>query len=901
MITGLSGWTTHFVAMLGFAPDRDLHAGTAMAVSSLLVSMLTPAIGWLVAFGGPRRLGLVGGAITGIGLALTHSMETVSMHVADTVTFEGSLVAASLLGGLGFCILAGWLLQRDRRATTSILAAAVLAMATLTVHFLGMASATVLSGSAILEAHEHSALTALGGVVVAGAVLLLICALGVAIHGNRIAAVTARERECLLEALAALRKSEDHHRASVALNPQIPWLADPEGNATEISPRWEDLVGRPVEEGLGQGWMRHIHPDDLPRVRVAWRKALETGDGAHADTRYRLRLRDGGYRWFRMRTRARQDADGGIVAWYGTLEDIHDQVMAELALRESEERYRLAFQATHDAIGDWSRASGRIAWAGAIATVLGHPPQDHTSSDWWLDQVHPEDRDGLEASFRAALNSGTSLWGGEYRFRAADGTYRHISSRAHIVRDAKGRLARVIGSMVDVTARKAAEQELRWAAYHDPLTRLPNRAAYALRIEQAIAEARASQTSFGLIIADLDNFKMLNDTLGHAAGDTLLCQLASRLQDGVPAGATIARLGGDEFAIILPGLTEQDAHSGAVHAVLSGINASFSIEGLSIDVNFSVGAALWPRDADNAADLLRGADLALHAAKSELPGSIRPFQPFMRERAEERKRALDSARLALRMDRIAPFYQPKVCLATGMVKGFEALLRWHDHGLRLQSPSALALAFEDAELSIQITDKMLDSVIRDCLEWKAAGIEVGRIALNASSADFRRRDLADRILARLGKAGLPTSCLELEVTETVFLGKHSGIVESTLETLSDAGITIALDDFGTGYASLTHLQQFPVNVLKIDRSFVAGLSQKRAPIVDALLHMAQSLDIETVAEGVETLEQAAYLRAQGCVMGQGYLFGRPIAASCVPLVLAHQERDAALAAIRVGP
>ncbi|HSP23857.1 MAG TPA: EAL domain-containing protein, partial [Saliniramus sp.] len=285
--------------------------------------------------------------------------------------------------------------------------------------------------------------------------------------------------------------------------------------------------------------------------------------------------------------------------------------------------------------------------------------------------------------------------------------------------------------------------------------------------------------------------------------------------------------------------------------------------------------------------LLKCADLALYAAKAEHPGAIRGFSPEMRQASETRAAMLSSARVALDEDRIVPFYQPKLDLRTGRVVGFEALLRWQDSAGDIRPPASILAAFEDVELSTAITERMLERIIRDCIRWREDGVAFGRIAFNASAADFRRNDFAERVLRAISRANLPASLFELEVTETVFIGRSTEKIVRTLETLRSEGMTIALDDFGTGYASLTHLQQFSVDVLTIDRSFVSQIlpdAECSAVVVNAVLQMARSLHIATVAEGVETLSQAAYLRAGGCDIGQGYLFGHACPASRVPLL-----------------
>ena len=324
----------------------------------------------------------------------------------------------------------------------------------------------------------------------------------------------------------------------------------------------------------------------------------------------------------------------------------------------------------------------------------------------------------------------------------------------------------------------------------------------------------------------------------------------------------MARLGGDEFAVILPGLRPEDARVETVERILIDMGAPVALQGRSVTLSLSAGAAMWPTDGVDAEDLLKSADLALYAAKAVGPGAIRGFKPAMRAEVERQTTMLRHARQALADDRVVPFYQPKVCLRTGSVVGFEALLRWHHHRQGLMPPSTISAAFEDPELSVELTNRMLDRVLGDVARWIDKGLDPGRVAVNGAAGDFARNDFAERILKKLQAAGVEPSRLELEVTETVFLGKLAVPVERALQTLSDAGVTVALDDFGTGYASLTHLQQFPVHTLKIDRSFISRLpSQKNdAMIVGAVIDLAQRLGKTTVAEGIETERQAPAAR-----------------------------------------
>jgi diguanylate cyclase (GGDEF)-like protein len=431
--------------------------------------------------------------------------------------------------------------------------------------------------------------------------------------------------------------------------------------------------------------------------------------------------------------------------------------------------------------------------------------------------------------------------------------------------------------------------KVRTLAYTDHLTGLPNRALFAERLEIALKDAAVAHDLVGLIILDVDHFKAINDGMGHAAGDALLKEIGARLSRNLTAPATVARIGGDEFAIIVPCLKQSEANEATVRAILRGLDVPVPFEGRTMDAHVSGGVALWPRDGDDATELLKSADLALYAAKTARGGTIRGFRPAMREAARRRTTMLSAARGALSDGRILPFYQPKIRLMTGEVVGFEALLRWHHPRDGLQHPRSIGAALEDKDLAADLTDRMMDGVFSDMRAWLQADIPFGKIAINGAAADFFRGEFADRILERLCRFEIPPERLELEVTESVFVGQHAESVERTLTNLSEAGVTIALDDFGTGFASLTHLKQFPVDVLKIDRSFVSKLTDDKdeeedAVIVDAILYLAHSLGMMTVAEGIETLEQRNYLRRKGCDLGQGYLFSRAVAAGSVPVL-----------------
>jgi predicted signal transduction protein with EAL and GGDEF domain len=368
----------------------------------------------------------------------------------------------------------------------------------------------------------------------------------------------------------------------------------------------------------------------------------------------------------------------------------------------------------------------------------------------------------------------------------------------------------------------------------------------------------------------------------------LLCSVADRLGLSIGSGDTVGRLSGDEFAVVVEAGTDRSQIQRTATKIMACFEEPFMHNGQMLDCHASLGVSVYPDDGEKRGMLMKAADIALYAAKADGRGRLKFYEPEMRNEMQNRSSMLLIARDALLNEWIVPYYQPKIELSSGRVDGFEALLRWNHPSRGLQSPESIAAAFEDLDLAASISDRMIGLVLADMQRWNHEGVDSGNIAINAAAAELRRGDFAESLLERLHRAGVPPEKIQIEVTETVFLGRGAEYVESALKFLSAVGITIALDDFGTGYASLSHLKQFPVDVIKIDRSFIRDLHDDPddEAIVRAVISLCKSLDIRIVAEGVETEAQAAYLRKYGCDFGQGYLFGAAVGAAEVPALLA---------------
>ncbi|MDB5683295.1 MAG: gmr 4 [Sphingomonas bacterium] len=632
-----------------------------------------------------------------------------------------------------------------------------------------------------------------------------------------------------------------------------------------------------------QAYCALVHPEDLTRLIADRDAAIATrADAMEGEFRI-IRADDGEVRWMFNRTRYLRDAGGSLIGAVGAHMDITDRRRAEEAARAGDALNLSITQASADCI-TLLDLDGRATFMNdhALAALNADCFAPLAGADWancWPAEMRPS----LKAAIDEARNGRVGRFNGCNTFAADVQTWWDVAITP--VQGDSGSPTALLAISRDVSEQRQNAERVRWSATHDGLTGLLNRSAFLQQLQDALIEAQATGSRVGLLILDIDHFKEVNDERGHDAGDALLQVFAERLRRAVRASDTVARLGGDEFAVILRHLG-LDGVSGIAPSLVASLTAPFNHQGSALDCRASVGAALCPDQGSTPDELMKNADLALYASKSANRGKMTLFAPTMRSEMQGRIAMLNLARDAIRENLIVPFYQPKVALQTGALVGFEALLRWRRADGEYQTPITIAEAFSDVELAPQIGEQMHDRVIEDMRRWIRSGVAFHRIAVNASAAEFRNDRFAERLLAKLNKAGVPPSMIEVEVTEeTAFLGKNSDHVARALKILRAHGIRVGLDDFGTGFSSLSHLKMFAVDTLKIDRTFIRGVGQGSdtddAAIVAAVLNLGKSLKIEVVAEGIEQESQAQFLRAHGCETAQGYLFGRPMPAAHV--------------------
>lgn len=439
-----------------------------------------------------------------------------------------------------------------------------------------------------------------------------------------------------------------------------------------------------------------------------------------------------------------------------------------------------------------------------------------------------------------------------------------------------------------------AEANAHHLAFHDSLTGLPNRAFFQLKLDE-LTTGPGAQQRFALLLLDVDEFKQINDTLGHDSGDALLRAFADRLKLAIRPGDLVARLGGDEFAVLLMGMCRADQIKHFSARLLERLCEPIEYQGKLMHTRASIGVSRV--DSAGGDDILKHADLALYEAKASGRGTFRIYDPAMWSTMRRRGEMLSVATAALEGDFVQPFYQPKVDLKSGEMVGLEALLRCCLPNREPKAAGSIAAAFEDSTLAVKLSDRMVDGVIRDILKWQAADLAFGHVAINAGLPELRRGDFAERLLGKLHAARLAPACIQVEVTESVLLGPAIGQVEDAFQQLAEVGIKLALDDFGTGFASLTHLKRFPIEIIKIDQSFIRDLhiDAEDAAIVRAVVSLGRALKIEVVAEGIETAMQRDFLSALGCTAGQGYLFGSALPAAQIADLLLQKARLTRLA------
>ena len=564
-------------------------------------------------------------------------------------------------------------------------------------------------------------------------------------------------------------------------------------------------------------------------------------------------------------------------------------------LSQNEERYSLAMRASNDGLWDWNLKTNKIYYSDRWKEMLGFNDDEISDTpDEWLSRIHQEDHDRVRASIDAYLEGTTSNFEIEYRIRHFSGNYLWMMAKGLAIRTSSGRATRFAGSQTDVSERKSNEEQMIYDALHDTLTSIPNRTLLLDRIRQSLVRRkRYPKTSFAIIFIDLDRFRLVNESLGHIHGDELLQLISARLKETIPIGDTVARLGGDEFSVLL-----QDIESVRdVEAIAKDIQNSFSKPFFLGDKEVFASASMGIAHSDNnyktPEEILRDSELAMYRAKRGGKSQSIVFQPQFRQSSLSPIDLDTDLRRALDRDEMELHYQPIISMRDRTISGFEALLRWSHRSRGVISPNEFIPLAEETGLIYDLGQWVLGKACKQIAAWNKSKEKEDQleISINLSSRQFSDPNLVEGIVENIEKSGFDAEFLKIEITESALMQNAQRSV-SMLNQLKDLNIKVCVDDFGTGYSSLSYLHTFPIDTLKIDRSFVHDMSRnfRNMEIIRTIIMLAHNLKLDVIAEGVETGEQDAQLSALGCQFAQGFYFSRPLNSFDAALLIQQNHR-----------
>jgi diguanylate cyclase (GGDEF)-like protein/PAS domain S-box-containing protein len=689
------------------------------------------------------------------------------------------------------------------------------------------------------------------------------------------------------------RELERRYRGLIERLPAVIYLDSVHdgGSMIDVSPAIETMLGISREEWLSVylGWHDVIHPDDRARVIAASDATAESGERFQVD--YRALHRDGRTLWIREDCVLVRDDAGEPLFWLGLMLDITELIHTQNALVESQTKYGALVEQipaiVYVDIADEEMTTSYVS--PQIEALLGYTPQEYVDDPGlWAAILHPEDRDVTVEAYTCGRDSGQPF-DLEYRLTARDGRTVWFRDSAVVLRDEAGRPQFVQGVMLDITERKAAEERVAFLAYHDKLTGLPNRAMFDELLELALARARRAELGVAVLSVDIDNFKLVNDSLGHEAGDALLAVVAGRLKDATRDVDLVARPGGDEFLLLLgdldltaPMAGARDGASIAAEAVAGRVQQifrePFEIDDTELFLTASLGISVFPQDAASAVELMKNADTAMYRSKKMGPAN---YLVYTAEGADALTRLSLSTRLrrAVKQEQWALHYQPLIELSTGRMYGVEALIRWPEPNGGLVQPGEFIPLAEEMGLIEAIGDWVVEEICRQDGKWRAEGLAL-EIAFNLSPRQLWQPDLVNKMVSPMIIAGMDPSRITIEITESTAMTDPER-TSKILPELHDRGLKLAIDDFGTGYSSLARLKHMPVDILKIDRSFIRGIDRDReaGSMVSAMISLADNLGMTSLAEGIETEGEWFFLADRGCLLGQGYYFSKPVPAA----------------------
>jgi diguanylate cyclase (GGDEF)-like protein/PAS domain S-box-containing protein len=692
-----------------------------------------------------------------------------------------------------------------------------------------------------------------------------------------------------IQAEQTILEGEKRYRKIVEGTGAILLTVDRKGKILFANESAEKLIG--VDEGetiLGKQYLRFVHPDDREWVGEFYlNQFLSAVEATHIE--FRIVNKAGDIRWVSFIADP-WEREGEICGLTGIAQEITERKEAELGLFQSEERYALAARGANDGLWDWDLTNDHVYYSPRWETMIGCPEASvENTPEAWFSRIHAEDLIHVNAHIAKHLDGQEDHLETEYRLQHVDGSFRWMLCRGLVVRDRKGKPCRIAGSQTDITEWKLAETQLLHDAFHDSLTGLPNRTLFMDRLDRVVERSkRYPDHQYSVLFLDLDRFKEVNDQFGHSIGDMVLFELAGRMKKCIRAADTIARQGGDEFSVLLEEVKDIGDATLVAQRIQGELSLPLQLEGHEISLSASIGIVLSQSGYIDAESIMRDADIAMYRAKNNGKARFEIFDTSMRDQLFARRELENALQIAVETGQLFLQYQPVISLMDDRVTGFEALIRWNHPEKGTVSPGEFIPLAEETGLIREIDRWVLKTAAQQLAEWQNELHDYGpfSMSVNVSGKNFGDPDLVPFIREVLEETGIPPDSLHLEITESTLM-ENAEMSSAHLTQLKALGLEIQIDDFGTGYSSLGYLQQFPIDTIKVDRTFITriGSTHDQREIVQTILRLAESLGMQAIAEGVETISQRDFLRSLECEFGQGFYYSAAISPDQIPTFL----------------
>ena len=684
-----------------------------------------------------------------------------------------------------------------------------------------------------------------------------------------------------------LRRSEEKYRNIIENMQDGYFELDLAGNFTFVNDAECRNIGYSKEELIGMNNRRYQDETAAQKMYQLFSRVYKTGEPVKASDVEIIR-RDGTKGFNEISTSLIRDAEGKPIGFRGISRDITERKQMEENIRQSEERYRSIIEE----MGEWyfeTDLAGNITFFNDILSdVLGYSQKELTGLNF-RSFIKKEESESVYRIFNQVYKTGKPSKNYHYDFFKADGTITFAEFSVFPKRDKEGKVCGFRGVGQDITERKRAEEKIQYMATHDALTGLPNRLMFSQLLNHVIQAARRYKRQFAVLFIDLDRFKTINDTLGHDAGDQLLQEIGARLKQTLRASdviarlevdeGVVARLGGDEFVILIEEVNDLSQLKTVSHRILSAVIKPMIIMGEECRITASIGISIFPKDAEDEQSLMKNADIAMYFAKEEGKNNFQFYSMDIQSKLLEHLSIETNLRYALERNELSLHYQAKVNFKTNAITGVEALLRWQNPSLGSVTPTQFIPVAEETGLIISIGKWVMKTACAQNVAWQQQGLPVVCTAVNLSMRQLTDENLIDDIRTALNDSGMDPKLLELEITESMVMHNPTRMI-AVLAKIKSLGVRLAIDDFGTGYSSLAQIKHFPIDTLKVDRSFIRNIPQdaEDKAITEAIIAMGKTLSLTVVAEGVETLEQMNFLKDHSCDEMQGYYFSKPVVA-----------------------